>query len=719
MSLDRKSTPGGLTNRKRMTTSRPRPKAATSDLADGEARYRILADQTRDGIFLADGGTSRLVDVNIGASDLTGYPRAELIGAPISKLVAREDRGAQRKRFSATPTQVSLASQARILRKDGSPIEVDIERRRLADGRVLAVVRAADRGGLVGKQYNQMLARFDLLVATVDRGARISYANAALSALTGWSIAELIGRPAGELLPIGSPNGQNLPLSDEFWAGNLDGLITTEILTRSGEKRLVAVSATALRDQYGTSAGAALLGQDITQGRAALTELERELQERAGVAAAIARLQPGGTTEAKARAICQELRGLRGVDLAAVLAFTEDGETRVLASDAPADIRKQVATSPPAARSAYLKERAAKGPWVELWKPRVGDGAYGVPLARAGLHSVSYAPIRQGNDTLGLLQVGSLHRGADDRIHDNLPAIAEFGSAASALLAGELLADRLVNGLRGRLHEIVRSGTFSPVFQPIVEVDTGQVVGYEALSRFTDGEPPDNRFSSAWSVGLGAELELATLDRAIRESRDLPTGPWLNVNISPRLLDHGAELRAILDQAHRPLVLEITEHELISDYRALKEALGLLMPIRIAVDDAGAGIANFTHIVDLQPDFVKLDIGLVRGVDTDLARQAMIVALGHFARTMGCQLVAEGVETEAEARMVKSLGVAFGQGYWYGHPLPMDAIIATPGATHGAAFAEKASPSGSPYGHGNGRVTGPRGRSEGTRAESI
>jgi EAL domain-containing protein (putative c-di-GMP-specific phosphodiesterase class I) len=176
------------------------------------------------------------------------------------------------------------------------------------------------------------------------------------------------------------------------------------------------------------------------------------------------------------------------------------------------------------------------------------------------------------------------------------------------------------------------------------------------------------------------ELELATLDRAIRVGRDLPTGRWLNVNISPSLLTHPAELRDVLDQANRPLVLEITEHEVITDYRAVREALKQLSPIRIAVDDAGAGIANFAHIVDLQADFVKLDLGLVRGVDTDLARQAMIVALCHFARATGCQLIAEGVETRAEARTVKSLGVILGQGYWYGRPVAADAISVTPKA---------------------------------------
>lgn len=667
---------GGANSGKPSPSTHAPPKSSIADLLDGEARHYVLADQARDGIFLADGRTRRIVDVNASALQLLGYSRAELIGAPVSKLVPPEDRKAQRNRIAAATTEISLISHTRYRRKDGSLVDVEIQQRWIEDGRILAVVRSAGQRGLAEGQYSRMLTRFDLLVATVDREGRISYANPALSALTGWSVNELIGRPAGDLFPTASPQGQNQSLSDEFWAGHLKGLITTGLVTRSGESLVVAVSATLLQDQYGTNVGAAILGQDITQDRAALMELEREIRERAGAAAGIARLQAGGSTEETALAICTELRGLRGVDLALVITFSADGRATVLASDAPDDIRREVAAPAPAARSAYLIERAGMGPWVELWKERAEDGDYGAPLARAGVHSFSYAPIQYADRTLGLLAVGSLHREKGDAMHDDLPVIAEFGPAASALLGVDLHADRLVAQLRSRLGEIVRNHEFDPVFQPIVDVATGQVLGYEALTRFADGEPPGTRFSAAWSVGSGADLEFATLDRAIEVGRDLPTGRWLNVNISPKLLSHPAKLRAILDQANRPLVLEITEHEVITDYRAVREALQQLSPIRIAVDDAGAGIANFAHIVDLQPDIVKLDRGLVRGVDTDLARQAMIVALCHFARATGCQLIAEGVETRGEAETVKSLGVALGQGYWYGRPMVVEAIRA-------------------------------------------
>jgi EAL domain-containing protein (putative c-di-GMP-specific phosphodiesterase class I) len=139
----------------------------------------------------------------------------------------------------------------------------------------------------------------------------------------------------------------------------------------------------------------------------------------------------------------------------------------------------------------------------------------------------------------------------------------------------------------------------------------------------------------------------------------------------------GDELRAILADRTRPIVLEVTEHDPIDDYGALRSAfVALGSGIRLAVDDAGAGVANFNHLVELRPQFVKVDIGLVRGVNADLTRQALIVALLHFAHATDCQVVAEGIETEAERAVLEELEIPFGQGYLFGRPAEASAIAA-------------------------------------------
>jgi EAL domain-containing protein (putative c-di-GMP-specific phosphodiesterase class I) len=212
---------------------------------------------------------------------------------------------------------------------------------------------------------------------------------------------------------------------------------------------------------------------------------------------------------------------------------------------------------------------------------------------------------------------------------------------------------------------------FGPVFQPIVDLRTGATVGYEALTRFRDGSRPEEMFATALACGLGIKLEMATLAAALDAARGLPTRMWLSLNVSPPLLADVDRLGTALGLRVRPLVLEITEHETIEAYGPLREAVLRLGPgLRLAVDDAGAGIANFNHLVELRPDFVKIDAGLVRGVDTDVGRQAVVAGILHFAAAVSCQVIAEGVENETELAIVMKLGVTFGQGSYLGRPAP-------------------------------------------------
>ena len=139
--------------------------------------------------------------------------------------------------------------------------------------------------------------------------------------------------------------------------------------------------------------------------------------------------------------------------------------------------------------------------------------------------------------------------------------------------------------------------------------------------------------------------------------------------MSAALILDAERLAPIIERRTRPVVLEVTEHDSITDYAAVCAAIALLGPdVRLAVDDAGAGVANFSHIVSLRPDFVKIDVALVRGVNHDLTRQALIVGLRHFARATNGWLIAEGVETEEERQTLLGLDLEYGQGYLFGRP---------------------------------------------------
>lgn len=207
------------------------------------------------------------------------------------------------------------------------------------------------------------------------------------------------------------------------------------------------------------------------------------------------------------------------------------------------------------------------------------------------------------------------------------------------------------------------------VYQPLFDLPRLVPVGAEALSRFPQGTPdPADWFRNAHSVGLGVELELAALSNAF-PSLDEVTG-FLSVNVSSETVcsPKFGRMPAALPM-HR-IVIELTEHAPIEDYDTLNEALGPLRRngLRVAIDDAGAGYACMRHILSIVPDFIKLDLSLVRGIDSDLPRQALAAALAAFAFTTDALVVAEGIETVAELATLERLGIHYGQGYHLGHP---------------------------------------------------
>jgi len=250
-----------------------------------------------------------------------------------------------------------------------------------------------------------------------------------------------------------------------------------------------------------------------------------------------------------------------------------------------------------------------------------------------------------------------------------MPVMLEYGALASALVGPRLIERGTLVLRRRRLERVVEEGAFHPVFQPIVDLRTLEVAGYEALSRFRDGTRPDERFTEAAALGVSDRLELACIEAAVREAHALPAGAWLSVNASPGIIWRRSELAALLDEADRPVVLEVTETAPIDDYAAFRESLEAIGR-DLAVDDAGAGYASLRHIVELQPTFVKVDMTLVRDVDRDTSRQALIVALDHFALRADLTLIAEGIETDAERATLVDLGIELGQGYLFGRPGP-------------------------------------------------
>jgi EAL domain-containing protein (putative c-di-GMP-specific phosphodiesterase class I) len=214
----------------------------------------------------------------------------------------------------------------------------------------------------------------------------------------------------------------------------------------------------------------------------------------------------------------------------------------------------------------------------------------------------------------------------------------------------------------------------TPVYQPIVELNSRKPVGYEGLSRFYDPRHggPDHWFDDAFTVGLGVELEWSAAQSLLPFLDAIPSGTFLAINMSPATVLHVMENELCPPERCPDIVIELTERVPIQDYQAVRGALGEMRSLgtRLAADDRGSGFAGFRHLVSLAPDIIKLDIGLLREFHFKSGQLAMTSALVTFAGDVGAQVIAEGVEDEEELELLQGLGVTWAQGYHLGEPAP-------------------------------------------------
>ncbi|MGE2833806.1 EAL domain-containing protein [Mycobacterium sp. SMC-4] len=242
--------------------------------------------------------------------------------------------------------------------------------------------------------------------------------------------------------------------------------------------------------------------------------------------------------------------------------------------------------------------------------------------------------------------------------------------SAAYLLASVVLPELTQNDeLRGEVDRLIVDDGVHAVFQPIVDLATRHVVGFEGLCRFPSDEAkgPDEWIRSAHRVGRGSQLELKALRTVLAAARSIPERYYVAVNLSPRVIAD-VMIQCELRSVQRDLVVELTEHDPAPDL--LKASLEPLRAngIRLAVDDAGSGFAGLATILRLSPDMIKLDRELIAGLESDPAKRALATALAHFARETNAVAVAEGIENERQAQVLHELGIRYGQGFFLGMP---------------------------------------------------
>lgn len=235
------------------------------------------------------------------------------------------------------------------------------------------------------------------------------------------------------------------------------------------------------------------------------------------------------------------------------------------------------------------------------------------------------------------------------------------------------------------IEEIIKEERISPVYQPIVSLSTGEIFGYEALSRFdlqrneSDTVSTRDIFQTAYQSGQLWDLERLCRKKALEGAKHISHGLKLFLNVSPNVI-HDNQFRSGFTNKYlnkygisaTDVVFELTEHMAIENMDSFKSVLNHYrrQGYETALDDVGAGESGLNTLLALNPTYLKLDMEIIRDIEKHHNKRSLVKAFVQFANTSNTILIAEGIETEKELAVLSELGVDYGQGFYLGRPEP-------------------------------------------------
>lgn len=257
-----------------------------------------------------------------------------------------------------------------------------------------------------------------------------------------------------------------------------------------------------------------------------------------------------------------------------------------------------------------------------------------------------------------------------------------WSARAEAALAAGAEAARVDPVEVAEVRRIFASGALRTLLQPIVRLADRRVVGYEALTRGPPGSPlerPDRLFDAAHAAGLAVQMELLCAELALaRTCGRIPEGQFLAINLGPAALAQAPARLAL--GGRREVVIELTEHLPLDEAEALAAAIRALHEAggALALDDTGCGYADLDSARALRPQIVKLCITVIRNAGRSAQQLEEIRRTTAELHALGCRVLAEGVETESQHAALASCGMELAQGWLYGRPQPLEAVLQSP-----------------------------------------
>lgn len=265
----------------------------------------------------------------------------------------------------------------------------------------------------------------------------------------------------------------------------------------------------------------------------------------------------------------------------------------------------------------------------------------------------------------------------DDSLNDrDLSFLKIISEIATELIEKKIHNDILHRDAKTAIKDVIEKNKITIYFQPIFNLKTNKLSGFEALSRFfiEPYKTPDIWFKEASELSLGESLEMLAIQNTLNCIHKFDGTAYISINTSPEHILTGALAKTLQHTDCSKIILEVTEHSPILDYEAMRNALKPLREkgIKLAIDDVGAGFSSFQHILELEADIIKLDISLTQNINKDRRKFLLAKALCGFAKAINCSIVAEGIETQEEITALRKLGVDNAQGYFIGRPAAID-----------------------------------------------